>query len=131
MYTIQAMNTTGPTAMNHIPAPREREPVATPFYSHPYGGVARDIFVSREGFARFFEIDPSELDWVECNLKTFDVIGTGFEILGYKIQDAEHRYWHQEDLRWVWNHEAPIQYKIVFINYSHGALMDHAVRSTV
>lgn len=131
MYTIQQMFTTGPTAMNHIPTPHPREPVASEFYSHPYGGIARDIYVSREGFARFFEMDPTEVDWIPVNFKALDKIGTGYEILGYKCQDVGNRYWDQENLRWVWNHEAPIQYKIVFITYSHGALMDHAVRTTL
>lgn len=131
MYTIQQALTTGPTAMNHIPTPHPREPVASPFYLHPYGGVGRDIYVSREGFARFFEMEPSEVDWIPHNIKAIDKSGTGYELLGYKIQDAGNRYWDQENLRWVWNHDAPIQYKIVFIDYTHGALMDHAVRNKV
>lgn len=50
--------------MDLIPFPDhiQREVVAGPFYCHPYGGVARDIDVTKEGFARFFELDVDAME---------------------------------------------------------------------
>lgn len=62
---------------------QDRGNVASPFYPHPYGGIGRDISVTREGFKRFFDIDEGHMclaesfglgkvidemtdDWTEC-----------------------------------------------------------------
>lgn len=122
MYTIQEAVCTSRSAMNHIETPRERESVAGPFYQHPYGGVARDIFVSREGFARFFQRTPESVDRLRKNCKTLDY-----------AEDLGHPYEWVEILGMVGQEipGGPCTYKITFIDFRHGALMDHAVRSTV
>lgn len=53
---------------NDLPFPDhlERKPVASPFYAHPYGGIARDIHVTREGFMRFFELDEFDMQFAEA-----------------------------------------------------------------
>lgn len=85
-------------------SPRPPQEVASAFYQHPYGGTARDIWVSREGFARFFE------DSVECvdlmglinrNTKSYDVVFDNGEALGYILQDRA---------------DGPISYRITIIN---------------
>jgi len=122
MYTIQTMECTGPTNMNHIPTPHERPPVAGPWFIHtvksPGGyiqlsGVAREIWVSEAGFRRFFELsDNSPLGgWIIVNKKlseTVDVVGKVFNR----------------------NSRQP-RFQILFIDHSHGALMGHAVRTTI
>ena len=65
-----------------------REPVAGPFYAHPYGGIARDISVSKEGFARFFEWSLAEVDFAMMVVqgmggKVIDTFGEWDECLGY------------------------------------------------
>jgi hypothetical protein len=123
MYTIQTMECTGPTNMNHIPTPHERPPVAGPWFIHtvktPGGyvqlsGVAREIWVSEAGFRRFFEIpDDDHLEgwWMVINKslsETVDVVGKVFNR----------------------NSRQP-RFQILFIDHSHGALLGHAVRTTV
>ena|SRR5688572_372359 len=86
MYTIQTMNCTGPTNMNHVPLPPPSEPVASEFYKHPYGGIARDISVSREGFMRFFQLDEQEMLIAESfagHGKVFDTFANEHEYFGY------------------------------------------------
>lgn len=72
--------------------PKPPQEVASKFYQHPYGGIARDVYVTREGFARFFE------DTVECvdlmglinpNMKSYDLIGEWHECLGYILKDGD------------------------------------------
>lgn len=66
---------------------RGREPHASVFYQHPYGGIARDIFVTRDGFMRFFELDEFEMEIAEAFAgqgKVFDWMHDGWsETLGY------------------------------------------------
>jgi hypothetical protein len=86
MYTITTMECTGPTNMNHIPIPPPPEPVATDFYRHPYGGIARDIFVTREGFMRFFELEELAIVIAESwagQGKVFDSLTDDHEYFGY------------------------------------------------
>ena len=96
---------------NYVP-PRERKPAASSFYNHPYGGIARDITVTREGFMRFWELDEYQMAQIESyhfNGKVCDVQPSYFyELLGY----LDHG-----------------KYSITIINRTHGALMDHAVRT--
>jgi len=57
---------------------RDRGTVASPFYSHPYGGISRDIVVSRDGFARFFELDSLDMALVDgfagSSMKLYDTL---------------------------------------------------------
>lgn len=73
------------TSLN-LPHHVVREPVATPFYAHPYGGIARDISVSREGFMRFFEMDDYALSLGEAFAggKVVDQFPSNdYELVGY------------------------------------------------
>lgn len=82
------------SAMNHIVAPRPVEPVAGEFYKHPYGGIARDIHVSKEGFARFFEWSLAEVDFamlVSNGGKVIDDLSDNHECLGYVHQNPHGR----------------------------------------
>lgn len=75
------------TAMNHIVAPRPVEPVAGDFYKHPYGGIARDISVTRDGFMRFFELDEIGMKLVyhpDFYGKVLDRMFDEGEALGYR-----------------------------------------------
>jgi len=80
-------NTSARSAMDDLPAPRHHEPSASDFYKHPYGGIARDVFVSREGFMRFWSLDESEMariDSYNFNGKIVDQKPSDdFELLGY------------------------------------------------
>jgi hypothetical protein len=111
------------SAMDDLPAPREREPVAGPWFIHtvktPGGyiqlsGVAREIWVNEAGFRRFFEIPENktlEDWWMIVNKKlseTVDVVGKVFKRIGNR----------------------PARFQILFIDHSHGALLGHAVRTT-
>ena len=86
MYTVEAISTGARSAMNHIETPREREPIAGPFYLHPYGGIARDISVTREGFMRFFELEEQGIliaeSWAGQG-KLFDEFHEDGETMGY------------------------------------------------
>lgn len=57
---------------------RDRGTVASPFYSHPYGGIGRDIVVDRAGFMRFFELDEYDMVAVDSfagqNMKLYDTL---------------------------------------------------------
>lgn len=71
-----------------LPEPHPEDPIASPFYTHPYGGIARDIWVSREGFARFFGHSVEYIDSCEVGMKLFDDFHTGMkETYGYKIKN--------------------------------------------
>ena len=96
-----------------------RQPAPSPFYPHPYGGIARDIPVTREGFARFFELDVDAMEMAECDGsiwygKVIDITHDTGECLGYRGR-----------------HRDQTTYVITILNQTHGALMDHAVRTTV
>lgn len=109
MYTIQNAFTTGPSAMQHIPAPRHREPHFSPFFKHPYGGIARVVFVSKEGFMRFFELDEQDLKRMDIfDGKVIDQLLDNHELLGYHFNG---------------------KWSITIIDGRHGALMDYATRN--
>ena len=91
--------------MHEFIEPREREVVASPFYSHPYGGVARDIAVTREGFMRFFELDEHELS-----------LGEGFP--GVKVYDTFHDDW-AESYGCILMEPTRLIYRITVINRDH------------
>ena len=77
---------TARSAMNHIVAPRPVEPAASDFYKHPYGGIARDIFVTREGFMRFFELSEDSMLIAESLAgrgKMYDDLTEEHEYFGY------------------------------------------------
>lgn len=87
MYAVEAFTTTARSIMDREPAPRQRLTVADPFYRHPYGGVGRDIWTTKAGFARFFEIHPEAVDMLDTNVNAIDVFEKdGIELLGYVIQ---------------------------------------------
>lgn len=68
------------------------------------------IFVSREGFQRFFELDEFEMDWADhTDGKVVDRLLDNHELIGYHIN----------------------KWSITIIDRTHGALMRHAVRTTV
>lgn len=73
------------------------------FYPHIYGGMARDIYVTREQFARFWSHSVEYIDALPFNSKVLDQMEPGGESLGYKISD---RY-------------GPTKYRLTIINYSH------------
>jgi hypothetical protein len=97
------------------PQPRRthQETVASPFYSHPYGGIARSIKVSRDGFMRFFELDELGMKILyhqEFNGKIIDRRLDNHELLGYHDRG---------------------KFTITIVDHTHGALMRHAIRTTV
>jgi hypothetical protein len=104
--------------LNHPqPNNRPQETVASPFYSHPYGGIARDIQVTREGFMRFFELDELGMKLVyhpDFYGKILDRFFDNGEAVGYRGHNRGIDVW-----------------VITIINRSHGALMQHAIRTTV
>lgn len=80
-----------PVMSLNLPEFRPQEPVAGEFYRHPYGGVGRDISVSREGFARFFEFELFELlEFGNYYGKCADRLEENHELIGYR----GHRYGH-------------------------------------
>jgi hypothetical protein len=89
-------------AVLHPPGNEQR--IATPFYQHPYGGIARDVLCSREGFARFFEHSVEYIDDLPFNTKVFDVLEPWTECLGYKIMSRRN---------------GPMQYRITVIERGH------------
>lgn len=90
---------------------REVEPHFSPFFAHPYGGIARVVFVTKEGFMRFFELDEYALDRMDLfDGKVIDQLLDNHEILGYHFHG---------------------KYSITIIDRTHGALMNHAIRTTV
>jgi len=58
--------------------------IASRFYQHPYGGIARDTWVTKEQFCRFFELTEHFVDGFPLHMKVMDVIGDFTECLGYK-----------------------------------------------
>ena len=105
------LNCTANSAVYDLPAPRVREPGFSPFFAHPYGGIARVVFVTKEGFMRFFELDEFDLRLAEAfDGKILDRLFDNHEVLGYHIHG---------------------KYSITIIDRTHGALMKHAIRTTV
>lgn len=84
---------------------------ASPFYKHPYGGIARDVWVDSDQFSRFFGINQWDLDNMHANCKWFDIMEAGAEILGYKIVEW-HKNWMQKDTR----------YRITIITNDHSRI---------
>jgi len=78
------------------------EDFVSPTYHHTYGGTAQDVYVSREGFARFFEVSLHDVDNMAVNTKWFDVMEAKSECLGYKIQEKR---------------GDPFKYRITIIKY--------------
>lgn len=113
------------TALMHdFIEPRERESVASEFYiytkiAHSFVrdvvhlvGVARDIWVTEDGYRRFFEL--SEDDdlmgwWVITNKQLSEHISAVGRIFAYSYK--------------------PQRYRITIIDTSPGALMGHAIRN--
>ena len=92
-----------------------RQPAPGAFYPHPYGGIARDIPVTREGFKRIFEWTDYEMDHAEREMgKVIDRFHDNAEVIGYVGHCFGKRH-----------------FTVTVINRTHGALMDHAIRSTV
>ena len=75
----------GNSALHDLPAPRVHVPAASDFYLHPYGGIGRDIQVTKEQFARFWELDDYTVERIPPNTKWFDVLHEKTEILGYRL----------------------------------------------
>lgn len=88
MYAVEAFSTTALSIMDREPFPHHpRLTTADPFYQHPYGGVGRDIWTTKAGFARFFELHPEAVDMLDINVKAIDLFERdGIECLGYVIQ---------------------------------------------
>ena len=78
------------------------------FYRHPYGGIARDVLVSREGFARYFNHSVEYIDNEPMNMKLFDDFHEKCETYGTKMQDGR---------------DGRIQYRITHIDHTHRARM--------
>ena len=90
------LHSTSMAALGNLPAPHPQLPVAGKFYSHPYGGIARDICVSKEGFARFFEWSLAEVDFAMMVVqgnggKVIDESGEWTESLGYIVESNDRR----------------------------------------
>lgn len=63
---------------------RQSESVTTPFYLHPLDWVpAKEIFMTKEQFGRFFEVDPDTLE--SSKEEVIDVTEIGIEFHGFKI----------------------------------------------
>jgi len=97
------------------PAPQ----IASPFYQHPYGGIARDTWVTKEQFCRFFELEEHHVEAMPVNMKVFDITGEWSECLGYKIQDRLGRKWISSKGGWAFNPDAPVSFKITIIEHGH------------
>lgn len=73
-----------------------QQTVASEFYRHPYGGIARDIRVTREGFLRFFEIEEWQtgvLAVIDFTYgKVIDEFHDKIEVVGYRghVSGVEH-----------------------------------------
>lgn len=91
MYMVDTFSTSARSIMDREPFPHHTtEPIASEFYRHPYGGIARDISVSRAGFMRFFEIDEIGMKLVyhpDFYGKVLDRMFDEGEAVGYR----EHR----------------------------------------
>lgn len=57
--------------------------VNTTPYKHPYGGMAKDIFVNRTRFAETFGMSVESLNNLPIDMKVGDVVKDGKEICGY------------------------------------------------
>ena len=62
---------------------RQTLPRETVQYRHPYGGLARDVYVTRDGFARFFDIPVEYVDEMPVNMKCMDRFFDNVEVCGY------------------------------------------------
>ncbi len=80
------------TAMNHVEI-RQSFGRESYEYHHPYGGIAQDSWVTREGFARFFDIPVEYVDQLPTNVKVFDRFWENHEVLGYVMQIGPTKYY--------------------------------------
>lgn len=94
-------------------------PEVSEFYPHIYGGMARDIYVTREQFARFWRMSVEYIDDLQFNSKVLDQMEPGGESLGYKMKE------------WVWKTNGRhkwkytlIKYRITIIDYSRNPYLD-------
>jgi hypothetical protein len=92
---------------------QDQQPLHSAFYRHPYGGIARDIHVTRIQFARFFGVSVEYVDSVEFNMKCLDDNFPGGETLGYKIKTWEWRDGHKL---------SQISYRITVITYDYARI---------
>ena len=87
MYAVEAFSTTALSIMDREPFPHHQtEPIASEFYKHPYGGIARDISVTRDGFMRFFDVTEFDIKMAEAFAgqgKIYDTVEENHETLGY------------------------------------------------
>ncbi len=95
--------------------PRETPQTTSEFYRHPYGGIARDIYVTREGFARYWGYSVEYIDDLPVNSKVFDDMQPKVEILGYKIATRSGQRIVSSTREYD---NYVIQYKIVHIDHS-------------
>lgn len=75
-----------PVTSLNLPEFRPAKLIANPEYDHHYGGVARDVYLTREQFARFFDVSVEFVDSLPVNVKVFDDMQPDGEMLGYIIQ---------------------------------------------
>lgn len=80
------------TLMDHVKIrPHQSREVYS--YQHPYGGIAKDAWVSRDGFARFFDIPVDYVDQLPTNVKAFDRFWDNFEVCAYVMDICGQKYY--------------------------------------
>lgn len=68
--------------MNHVSV-RSMLPREVSEYSHPYGGIAKDAWLTRDQFARFMNIPVEYVDQMPRNMKVIDHFFDRAEVCGY------------------------------------------------
>ena len=58
-------------------------PITSATYKHPYGGTAIDKYVTRRRFARIFNYQEFQLDFLPTECKVGDVVIGEQEVCGY------------------------------------------------
>ena len=101
---------------------RPEPQVASPFYQHPYGGIARDTWVTKEQFCRFFELTEHDVEHMPVNMKWIDIMEGTSECLGFKIQDRRGRRWDFNGMRWNFDRDAPISFRITIIEKGYSRI---------
>lgn len=79
-------------AINHVTV-RHSPTKEIHAYQHPYGGIARDAWVSKEGFARFFELPIFVVEDMPVNMKVIDKTEDNVEMLGYILEYNDVKYY--------------------------------------
>lgn len=92
--------------------PRVRESTVSDFYPHIYGGTARDIYVTREQFARFWRMSVEYIDSMPFNQKVFDQMEPGGEALGYILKEWVYEVNNNRRSKYT-----EIRYRITIISY--------------